>query len=976
MQPPAHDERDKCLDAETLAAYLDGLLPTDAVARADGHIDRCRACRGEMSALAATFPEGSGGTPEELDGVLPIGPRLGRYEVLGEIGRGNMGVVVRAYDPELQRTVAVKLLAPKLWHGTAARERLRREAQAMARLSHPNVVHVYDVAAHGDALAIAMELVEGATLRSAISDGRPWRELLGLCVAAGRGLAAAHAARLIHRDFKPENVLIAGERVAVSDFGLARIDDAAAPPANAPLTATTLAGTPAYMAPELLRGATATTASDQFSFCVTTYEAIHGERPFAGSTLEALRDAMLRGEVRPAPPGVHVPAAIRAALLRGLAPDPARRFSTMGALLDALEARPSRRRWWIAGAALAIGTAAALGLALRPDTQACETVFVWDRMPVLGALGVDGARLAAAVDRYGATWSKARRDLCEVRGEQSERAHDARFACLDRSAREVRELVGLAVAEPTATARVLAALPRVRDPGSCGAGADDLAIDPRLDHANALLGAGKTGEAKEIADAVIASQPAPASLAEALLLRGRVEASLGKLKAAEATFVEAVTAAERARADQLVATIWVELVHVTGAQLHRFDSAEAHMRAAQVAFARADPGPAVRGRFAYVSGATHLAAGKFDLARTDLQRALAIGDPADHGLIHAALCDVERNVKNADAARVHCRTAIDRMTSAFGPDHPQLAPTYNTWGAIEVGERKTAAGRALFGKAIAIWEHAGIETDRGLALALSNTATTFMDEDKLDLAQPLFERARDLFASHHADHAQRVLPLQGLAAIALERGDLRGAIVLYEQALAVIERVYGKDSEDWLVATYNLALTYQRVPDLAKASELAREITDRALHPGREQWTLAAYGLHLQGIVAGERAESATQLALFERALAAIGTRDPYVRAMIAQDLGVAYRARRKVAQSIAPLEAAVAYYEEDRSDRYSGGTARFALARSLWDTGERARALAMAKAARDDLAAAETGYRLDKARAELAGWLTERGAK
>ncbi len=979
MQPPAHDERDECLDAETLAAYVDGLLPADAVSRADRHIDRCRACRGEMSALAATFPEGSGGTSFDLDSVLPIGPQLGRYEVLGEIGRGNMGVVVRAYDPELQRAVAVKLLAPKLWHGTAARERLRREAQAMARLSHPNVVQVYDVTAHGDALAIAMELVEGSTLRAAIGSGRPWREQLGLCIAAGRGLAAAHAARLIHRDFKPENVLIAGERVVVSDFGLARIEDASAPPAGAPITATTLAGTPAYMAPELLRGETATIASDQFSFCVTTYEALHGERPFAGTTLEALRDAMLRGEVRPAPATTDVPARVRAALLRGLTPAPAERFATMAELLDALTERPTARRWWIAGGVIAAATTVALVLALRPARPSCKAMFGWERMPAIGALGLDGVRLAAAVDRYGARWATARRDACEathVRQEQSERALDLRFACLDRGAREVRELIGLALAEPTATAHVLEALPRMRDPGSCGATATDAAIDPRLDHANALLGAGKTAEAQTIAELVIASHPTPASLAEALLLRGRVESGLGRMEAAEKTFVEAVTAAEHAHADQLVATIWVELVQVTGAQLHHFDSAEAHMRAAEAAFARGDPGPGLRGRFAYVAGATHLAAGKYDHARTDLQRALAIGDSADHGLAHAGLCDVERNTKHAEAARVHCRTAIELITAAFGPDHPQLAPIYNTWGAIEVGERNGAAGRALFAKAIAIWEQAKIVTDRGLALALSNTATTYMDEDKLEVAQPLFERARDLFAAHHPAHAQRALPLQGLAAIALERGDLRGAVTLYEQALEVIEHVYGKDSEDWLVATFNLALTYQRVPDLAKATELASEVTKRALHPGRELWNMAAYGLQLQGAIAEERGDHATQVALYERALTVVGEHAPYLRALISQNLGIAYRAAGKHARSIAPLEAAVAYYEEDRSGRYSGGMARFALARSLWDTGDRPRALATATAAREDLAAAATGYRLDKARKELAGWLAERGIK
>ena len=970
MDRPEHDERDGCLDAETFAAYLDGLLPADAVARADRHIDRCRECRSELSALAATFPEGSGGEPSDLDGVLPIGPRLGRYEVLGEIGRGSMGVVVRAHDPELDRTVAVKLLAPKLWHGAAARERLRREAQAMARLSHPNVVQVYDVTAFGDALAITMELVEGSTLRAAI--GRPWRETLALCIAAGRGLAAAHAARLIHRDFKPENVLISGDRVVVSDFGLARIDQTAAP-ARTPVTATTLAGTPAYMAPELLRGEPATIASDQFSFCVTTYEALWGERPFAGTTLEALRDAMSRGEVRPAPPA-KVPARVRAALLRGLSPDPEQRFASMPELLDALEAPSPRRRWWLAGGAASVAATAALVVALRPGAPACATAFAWDAHALIGSLGLDGARLAASVGRYGERWTAARREACDAR-EQSERARDARFACLDRGAREVRELMQLAVAEPSTLPHVMQALPRVRDPSSCGGG--EGATDPRLDRANALLGAGKTADAKVIADAVLASQPSAESRAEALLLRARVESGLGKMEAAEATLVEALTAAESAHADPLVASIWVELVQVTGAQLHHFDAAEVHMRAAEAAFARVDPGTALRARFAYVSGATHLAGGKYDRARADLERALAFGVPADRGLVHAALCDVERNTNHADAARGHCKTAVELIAAAFGPQHPQLGPVYNTWGAVEVGQRDLKAARALFGKAIAIWERAHIVTDRGLALALSNMATTYMDEDNPDAAKPLFERARDLFAAHHPDHAQRALPLQGLAAISLERGDLRAAAAAYEQARDVIAHAYGKDGEDWLVATFNLALAYERMPDLDKASELAREVTERALRPGHESWTLAAYGLQLQATIAGERRDFAAQIALNQRAIAVLDAHDdPYLRASILQNLGHAYRASGKVALSVAPLEGAVAYYDRDRTDRYSGGIARFTLARSLWEMGDRARAIALAKVARDDLAAAVTGYKLEQARAELAGWLVARGAR
>jgi serine/threonine protein kinase len=331
-----HPPNVECLDAETLAAYLDGLLGEEAVGRAERHIDHCRACRTELSALAATrsFPTGSGAF-EILDG-LSIGGRLGRYEVSRELGRGSMGVVMRAYDPELARAVALKILDSR---AAGARARLRHEAQAMARLTHPNVVTIYDVVTHGDTICIAMELVEGETLRDHASKPRSWRATLDICMRAGRGLAAAHAARLIHRDYKPENVLCAADgRVVVSDFGLAQLDD------DDPPSAATLAGTPAYMAPELLRGERATAASDQFSFCVTTYEALYGVRPFAGDTLVELRERIVAGIPREPPSGTCVPSSIRAVLLRGLATDPARRFASMSDLLDALGVDRTRRR--------------------------------------------------------------------------------------------------------------------------------------------------------------------------------------------------------------------------------------------------------------------------------------------------------------------------------------------------------------------------------------------------------------------------------------------------------------------------------------------------------------------------------------------------------------------------------------------------------------------------------------------------------
>jgi len=243
----------RCLDPETLAAYVDGALTPVELGAADQHMDSCGSCRRELSALAAVHTVPSGGSaPDAPDGTL------GRYVVMRELGRGAMGTVYRAYDPELDRAVAVKVLHEV---DAAAFARLRREAQAMARLAHPNVVSVYDVVASDDLVFVAMELVEGQTLRE-YARGAAWRDVLAACIAAGRGLAAAHAARLVHHDVKPDNVLCAADgRVAVSDFGLARSADDSGEPR--------FAGTPAYMAPEVYRGEPATIASDQFSYCAT-----------------------------------------------------------------------------------------------------------------------------------------------------------------------------------------------------------------------------------------------------------------------------------------------------------------------------------------------------------------------------------------------------------------------------------------------------------------------------------------------------------------------------------------------------------------------------------------------------------------------------------------------------------------------------------------------------------------------------------
>src|SRR4051794_3934114 len=250
--------------------------------------------------------------PRQPGEPLPRGSAVGRYVVLERIGSGGMGVVYAAYDPELDRKVALKLLRPdRAGAAGEAAFRVPREAHAVTPLSDPHVVAVYDAGTFGDQVFVAMELMEGRTLRQWLGEGkRGWREIVDVFVAAGRGLAAAHAAGLVHRDFKPDNVLLGTDgRVKVADFGLARpvgvVEKEGSPSSPgsgsggllaSPLTEWgQVMGTPAYMAPEQLRGGAADARSDQFSFCVALWEALYGRKPFAGQGLRELLDAERRG---------------------------------------------------------------------------------------------------------------------------------------------------------------------------------------------------------------------------------------------------------------------------------------------------------------------------------------------------------------------------------------------------------------------------------------------------------------------------------------------------------------------------------------------------------------------------------------------------------------------------------------------------------------------------------------------------------
>ena len=360
-----------CPTDEMVDRFVCGQLSTDEIASIEEHLSKCDPCLAVVGELARTTDD----TDDSLAAILALDPAvapqgaLSRFRVSALLGRGAMGLVFSAYDPELDRQVAVKVLRTSR-DSSRGRLQLVREARAMAKVEHPNVITVHEAGTMGDRAYVVMEHVDGGTLRHWLDAKRTWKQIVRAFVAAGQGLAAAHAAGLVHRDFKPSNVLVGSNgRIRVGDFGLAgtAANDIAAPgPGFGAAAATTqtltwngtLVGTPAYMAPEQSVGGQVGAQADQFSFCVALYEALFDERPFEGETVTELRENIVAGRIRSSPNARRVPLRIRRALRRGLQPDPHARWPSLTALLTELTRVLSARRRRLAMAAVAIGVCA------------------------------------------------------------------------------------------------------------------------------------------------------------------------------------------------------------------------------------------------------------------------------------------------------------------------------------------------------------------------------------------------------------------------------------------------------------------------------------------------------------------------------------------------------------------------------------------------------------------------------------------
>jgi serine/threonine protein kinase/tetratricopeptide (TPR) repeat protein len=799
-----------CLDEGTVVAFLDGGLAEAERSVVEDHVSDCASCADLVTWAAADQAQRSrsvGRGAQPFIGQLAPGSRVDRYQILGAVGRGGMGEVYAAYHPDLDRRIALKVVNELGADSATRRARLLREARAIARLSHPNVVSVHDAGAFGDRVYIAMEFVEGETVDTWLrTKPRRWREILEVFTAAGRGLAAAHAAGIIHRDFKPQNVMIGRDgSVRVMDFGLARLAEEPTEAAGGdrgsiakpqiPTTVTktgALLGTLEYMAPEQFRGETLDVRADQFSFCVAFHEALFGSRP-------ALAHVLTPPDREVAPPhAASAPAWLRAIVSRGLAAKREGRFGSMDELLRALvlgRTRP-RRRALAASASFAallvafggwhVARRSHISCTLPKDRLAATWSGHGDarRELIHRAFSASGRptaevswqRVSKMLDDYIGQWSAMYIQACEathVRGEQSAEVLDLRMSCLSDGLDQARAFANvLGGADGAAIGHAVAAVQDLTPVSRCA----DIALlrsdvplprdQKTLDSVRELRAALREAEAlRDVANFRQAHERATALLpsieklgykpllAEALELIGCSSGERDDPAAIEQTLKQALFAAIAAHDDATAARAAADLAGYLGSSFNQPQQAETWFHLAESILDRLGPG-------------------------SERTRAWADNNFAQ---VLAFMGQLERAERLA-------RDALDLKERALGKEHADVAISLSILGAILDEAEHPAEALACLTRAVDVMIKNGDPDSDRLANTQSSKGFALIDLGRAAEAESSFWiTLRILKQDSGPSERAMAFPLQGLGEARVLQGDNDSAIAFLEKALIIQE---------------------------------------------------------------------------------------------------------------------------------------------------------------------------------------------
>jgi tetratricopeptide (TPR) repeat protein/predicted Ser/Thr protein kinase len=890
--------------------------------------------------------------PGDDDDQPRPGSRLGRFFLLERAGEGGMGVVMLAYDPELHRKVAIKLLR----RATARhRARLIREAQALAQVSHPNLVHVYEVGTWRGRVFVAMQFVEGRTLTRWLAEQkRDWTAILDVFLAAGEGLAAAHRAGIVHRDFKPSNVLVSDDgTVRVVDFGLARLSGeaegelAVAPTATkaearrkalAPVTQDgAVIGTPPYLAPEQHLGAAGDQRSDQYAFCVSLFESLYGLRPFSGPSLDELRRQKTSSQIA-TPPSSAVPGWLHKVILRGLEAPPSDRFESMQALLDVL----ARKRHGRPRFAAALGVAARAGgvtaLLVGGDDDeprscaevAAEIDGVWNsqrRATIVTAFRSTGLPYAndmldevqQRIDAYVQQWQELRAEACEatrVRGTQSDELMDLRMRCLDQRMADLDALLGaFGDANDSVVERAVfsvAELPRLQvcsDADALRARVqlpDDARVREAIETLTHELGwvqmqrtSGHFADARVKAEQVVkaAAQLGHAPLhAKALLALGHVLREIDPVRA-EPTLREALKMAAIARDDELTAEIWIVLERLVGIDLSRHDEGLSLASGTEAALERA--GADDRRRAMHQSNIGTMLQRKGDYAASvkayeeakALVREAGAVDDREYSTIMINYGYVLQLVGRAAEAERLLAEQIELARETLGRRHPHLADHLDAHAAALEVLGRPADARKDWEEALTILEGRPENRPRISKLRgnLAVACHALGDYAAARLhAAASADLAREIYGAQHLHVAA---PVDAIGLIDLAEGEPVRAEERFAEALAIVEGTLGDGHPIYADVAANDATA---LVDLGRPRDaldvLARASAALERFPATHPIRLRAEAIGAEARLAeNDRADVVPAL---ERAIDGLGEHNSRARARVMFTLARAIHAR------------------------------------------------------------------------------------